>query len=277
MRKLKIAFVGDSVTFGSGVNDHENYVEFIQRKQLHFDAYNYGVPGYGIIEVEETVENIIKDNFDIVIYTYNFNDIHPMTVGYLSLLMKADTRFASIDQFQGNWGIIKLFLKDHFKAAFVFRDLILNKSIFLMEKISQEAVFEDEPPVMCYDDLVIHMKNEGHQQLLSLWEKMYSTPLLLEKLNDRFSSMNSKTTSAHVDFFVLVFYDFHIMEQDGQFFHEIINDVLARSKVKTIDTYSFFERYYKECTFYSDIGHPGKLGNEQFGEFIIKYIINKRT
>lgn len=242
---------------------------------MHFDAYNYGVPGYGFVEVEDTIDGALAENgpFDIVVYTFNFNDIHPMTVGYLSLLKSGENRFATLDDYQGAYGSVKLFAKDHFKSFFVFRDLFANRSVLAAEQGSVlDAILAKEPPIQCYDDLVRETGFGEHRQLLYLWGQMYRDPLLIERLADRLVAMRSRIERGSTEFYVLVFYDFHIMEGDGIFFMEMINGILADAGVRVVDTYPLFKRNYRECDFYSDIGHPGKLGNRLISELALDHI-----
>ncbi|MGB1288524.1 MAG: hypothetical protein ACPG7F_18460 [Aggregatilineales bacterium] len=70
----QVAFVGDSVTFGYGVNDADMWVNLIARDfpQIHF--LNTGVPGYNSVNVRHAIENIPADGY---LYLLIENDAEP--------------------------------------------------------------------------------------------------------------------------------------------------------------------------------------------------------
>ena len=73
--------------------------------------------------------------------------------------------------------------------------------------------------------------------------------------------MGAYARERNARFVVLSFFDFNIMEQESQFYNETINSVMEDDLVEYIDVFPLFERRYKECGFYADVGHPGPLGN----------------
>jgi lysophospholipase L1-like esterase len=69
-----IAMIGDSVTFGFGVNDGETFTELLQKKFGGFQFINSGVSGYNSGNFEPTASEIGADGY---IYTQIINDYAP--------------------------------------------------------------------------------------------------------------------------------------------------------------------------------------------------------
>lgn len=78
----RIAVVGDSLTFGGGIENKDDRFSNILEKKLNesgskVEVYNLGRPGFdteGEIEVYKSLEHL---NFDIVVWQYFLNDIQP--------------------------------------------------------------------------------------------------------------------------------------------------------------------------------------------------------
>lgn len=69
-----IAMIGDSVTFGFGVNDSETFTELLQQRFEGFQFINSGVSGYNSGNFEPTASEINADGY---IYTQIKNDYAP--------------------------------------------------------------------------------------------------------------------------------------------------------------------------------------------------------
>lgn len=70
----RVYFVGDSITFGWGVNDAETWVNLVAQ-QLDIDAINAGVPGYNATQVLSVID-ALPDDANIVYLSFS-NDNHP--------------------------------------------------------------------------------------------------------------------------------------------------------------------------------------------------------
>ena len=272
-RQHSIGFIGDSVTFGSGVTDDDNFVELLQRGQEGFDAYNFGVPGYGIIEIASVMQQALGHyEPQTVVYTFNFNDIHPMTSGYLSLLKSPENRFSSIDHFQGLWGTCKLFAKDHLKSIFVFKSLLQNSSTWRLTTTAPASSPFTKPEAKCRDELVLDSRLAEHQEILNFWVKMYADRDLRQKLSQTLVEMNNYARTRGTRLILLTFFDFHVMEQYPTELRDAIDAVVAETDLEYIDTFPLFRRHYGDCGFYSDIGHPGTLGNQLMADLILDHL-----
>lgn len=76
----RIAFVGDSVTYGQGVRRDERYTERLAAALgPGFEVLNFGVPGANYEQHETTIERAITEaNPDVLIVQWLFNDVQPI-------------------------------------------------------------------------------------------------------------------------------------------------------------------------------------------------------
>lgn len=81
---FRIAFLGDSFTFGEGVKDEDVFSEKIVKNlsekysKLKFEAYNFGVGGYNTSQSLFLLKNLVlQTKPDIVVLGYNINDAEP--------------------------------------------------------------------------------------------------------------------------------------------------------------------------------------------------------
>lgn len=98
-----IAFIGDSVTFGHGVNDDETFARLIA-EELGVSAINFGMNGYNAEQVLASIEYLDgRYDIDLYVYLHTRNDHH-------EAIPESDMR-------HGGW-----------QPAFVTTVLYLNKS-----------------------------------------------------------------------------------------------------------------------------------------------------
>lgn len=265
-RTRKVAFVGDSVTFGTHLRDTDSYVEQVQRIQELYDAYNFGVPGYGLPEIESVVARLAGEKCcDAIVYTFNFNDVHAGMTGLLPLLENESNRFASMDKYDGLLGGLKQLGKDHIKSLYVIKYVWSNLS--LRESAPAPDGAEPRPP--CYGDILEMSAEQTYQKPNRLWQPMYRDPELIAKLRDHVRALRAKVESSGGRFFVAVSYDFLFFEEgtDGTY-RSIMAGVLRRSGVDVIETYPLYRTNYKECDFYADPRHLGRMGSRLLAELV---------
>ncbi len=102
---VRIACIGDSVTFGYGVDDPDTFPRHLER-QLNarcaeegrrFEVYNFGVTGYNATQVAAALRTYaLNCDPDLVIYGYCLNDPSGYSVemaGVLRKLTSADYRY----------------------------------------------------------------------------------------------------------------------------------------------------------------------------------------
>jgi hypothetical protein len=276
-RPHAVAFVGDSVTFGTHVRDVDSYVEQVQRLQQVYDAYNFGVPGYGIPEIETVVSRLARENrYNAIVYTFNFNDVHAAMVGLLALLEDSDHRFASMDRYDGPVGWLKAFGKDHVKSLYALKYFGSNLSWRTLKAVfaGPEADSDPEPPrvkpqALCYDDILALSGQDTYQKPTRLWRAMYDDPQLIARLVGRLGALRQTVAAAGGRLFVAVNYDFLLFEKGTDaMYRRILDDVFHRSGVDIIDTYPLYHDHYRECGFFGDPRHPGPDGAHRLAALV---------
>lgn len=103
----KTVFLGDSFTYGHGVNSNETYPWYIyrlfQESKINVNIYNAGVPGYGmdqeILQLETDILSKIKP--DIIVWNIHENDFYDNNQACLftienDLLVKHSAKFNTI-------------------------------------------------------------------------------------------------------------------------------------------------------------------------------------
>lgn len=70
-----LVFIGDSVTFGMGVNDNETFVNLIARELADYRVVNTGYGAYNIDNIEDT--RALYPDADCVVYLASANDADP--------------------------------------------------------------------------------------------------------------------------------------------------------------------------------------------------------
>jgi lysophospholipase L1-like esterase len=83
----RIAFVGDSFTFGQWASSAERSLVGVfdaEMQPLGFDVLNFGVPGYGFLEIEEQLETDVKAFHPdyVALVSFNGNDFMDTYVGF---------------------------------------------------------------------------------------------------------------------------------------------------------------------------------------------------
>ncbi len=77
--RLRIAFIGDSVTLGLGVEEHDGFVRQIEqlarRRGYKIECLNFGIDGFHALQIEALLKDrVLKFGPDLVVYTLCLND-----------------------------------------------------------------------------------------------------------------------------------------------------------------------------------------------------------
>jgi lysophospholipase L1-like esterase len=74
-QKRKLVFIGDSNTFGYGVQTKESFVQVVQSHIPDVNAINLGVPGYSSYQGRLVFQKYVPLlNVDLVVVSFNYND-----------------------------------------------------------------------------------------------------------------------------------------------------------------------------------------------------------
>ena len=282
LRELEISFVGDSVTFGSGVSNENIPTEIIQNNQNIYDIYNHGVEGYGFPEIKATITNLVNaPNIpEEIIYTFVYNDPYPAMAGNLWLLSNDKNRFSTIEDFQGIYGKLKLFAKDYFKSFFVIKGMI--KSLF-EDSESNDLIQKNlknigiDKCIADYDVIKKISMNRSAQTNYKTWDKQYRDAHFIQRLKNYFTDLKQLTDETGVKLSVLIHYDFLTLEREKTSRH-IINalpKIISDAEINLIPTFDLYANHYQECDFYFDGGHLGKRGSALLADHLTNYIMDQ--
>jgi hypothetical protein len=277
-RDAAVAFVGDSVTFGCALKDKDVFVERIQNSQQKYDVYNYGVPGYGIVEVQERISVIAGNGYKKIIYIYNFNDTYPAMTGWLSLLVDKKKRFSAIERYQGIYGYGKLYLKDYFKSFYVIKGL-LQAALKRVSGKSDESLSEinvitqNQRTPRFYNDIRTLATCATYIENFTIWEQQYKNKEFLDKLTYKFIQIKNIAHQNKLQIIIIPHYDFLILENKADYLAQTLYAVLRAAEIEFLDTYPLYERHYKENDFYVEPGHLGKIGSAYLSEIIRSYLL----
>jgi len=266
-RPFNVAFVGDSQTFGIKTTDPKLFTEIIQREQNQFNAYNFGVPGYGLPEVNAVVNKLTKtDQYKIIVYLFNLNDIFPTMAGTLPLLQKPEHRFAMLEQYQGSYGRVKLFIKDHLKALIAVP--------YLMKAGFYSLFPTDNPPskketLGCYEKLARLTHTNKYKKFYQTMDNMYADPGLQKKLSSWLEKMKTHIENSGGRLVLFIHHGMYFFENDELSIRNNLVSLLKRSNIEHRDLYPAYVPYYKKCDFFYDTTHLGPVGHRHLANSIL--------
>jgi hypothetical protein len=71
-----IVFIGDSYTFGEGLDNNETMAWQVQQQLPEINVYNFGVPGYGTCQSWLRVRKLLSNGIRANVLVYGFSDFH---------------------------------------------------------------------------------------------------------------------------------------------------------------------------------------------------------
>lgn len=140
--RRRVLFVGDSYTFGWGVEQEEVLTRAVERAlarppfELEVDAFNLGVPGYNTVQ-EFHLLNQVLDRFspDLVVLCYVMNDAQPQQ----NVHERPSIRY----QYVSSW--LFAFIKEQINGHFYEGRPVLHTGINVPDKDFLAAVEENQP------------------------------------------------------------------------------------------------------------------------------------
>lgn len=84
--RCRIAFLGDSFTWGLGVNQRERFTDLLEAKNSQWEAFNFGIPGYGtdqsLISWKKTASAFRPDLVVLTVFNNDYTDnLHMVRYG----------------------------------------------------------------------------------------------------------------------------------------------------------------------------------------------------
>ncbi len=114
---IRIVFMGDSVTFGWGVNQEERFSNVLEKKlnsiqnQFRFEVINFGIPGYTSYHGQVVFDKYaLKYSPDVIFLSFGANGGRPIPKSAKEMLEKRN-RFRGLKYFLQNFEIYKLIRK----------------------------------------------------------------------------------------------------------------------------------------------------------------------
>lgn len=161
-----VLLLGDSFTFGLGVNDEETFAAKLQKlsgDHMGYTVINRGVPGYTIdqelLSLNEFLRTRMKSNSAIcaiVLQIYGGNDVHDMSnhkvdangTGIRTSAYYVDNTFRLNSKAKGV-GLVKIFARKLFVYRFIVEDFSHNlrklKSVLKLAQPGKLMSEEDKP------------------------------------------------------------------------------------------------------------------------------------
>ncbi len=140
----KIAFIGDSFTFGAMVPIEDNYNFYAFKKILNspYEIHNYGTPAEQLHNVLNKLKTLEYRSYDYIIYGITPNDFFDLVDGsYFSKTKDKDKTKKIIENKKNKmetFKSIKNYLLSTASSRFILHNLISNDKIYLKTYLSRK-------------------------------------------------------------------------------------------------------------------------------------------
>lgn len=249
--RFRIAVIGDSITFGIGVQEEETYSAILGKGLralgIPVEVYNFGVGGYNTIQEQEILsKQVLKYSPDILILGYALNDADP----------NSDWSFDPITR--------RLALSNPPGADNSYRGPLGGRFAFLGPFLDQSQLYGR---VRQLSSRLINSKSSlGDASEASRLEKVYSNSpgSGWAQRQIYLKQMASLASAADIKFLVAIFpvtYQFEHKQKNwveqsalGQFFHD--------SQINSVDLLPVLQATnFSPDQLFLDAGHFTKLGH----------------
>lgn len=242
---IRIAVIGDSFTFGSGVENASDLYPKILERELNiwdssakYEVYNFGIPGKDIPEeINITRDYALRFNPDIVIVGFVYNDF-----------VTADSEIKN--EMQEIWALpfIGFWLRGT-SYLYYFAESRANR---FFENIGIKPVYE----------------NTLQERYASEFNKAFNKRL--------YQLYSENLTSKNISLVILAFPVFNNLEEYKFYFiHEFIAEVAVENNVPIIDLLNSYKNIStKELTVNSYDSHPNGLAHHIAGLALADFIKN---
>ncbi len=274
-RSGKIAIVGDSVAFGSGLADRDVLANLIQAKQTRFDVENYGVPGYGLRDYIQVIGQLPERTYDIILVDISANDPYPASAGRLGLLVDGDGATVLFNDYaEGRWEKIKVFLFRYAKSLY-FTANVLNairsgEGNAITSGVVEETYREDGG-IKCPADIEQQVQqSSAFTRSFETQRRIYGDPVAQKKLTDDFAKLKAVAATKAARLIVFKNYDYVSLTRGVEPYRGTINAILGTLGIETFDAdYEQHRINAGACGYFADPGHPGPLYNQTLADLLI--------
>ena len=267
-KEEKIVFLGDSFTYGFGVNYEDSIIGAIKKKKINYEVINLAVPGYSPSILKVKLEQLLKRGVKPkkIFYIMDITDVDDEANRWI---VKSGLEYPVIVNDKTEHEIKKTFnYKKHFKMK---RLLIynLNKTIRNLRKNVNEKSFIEEDKVIGKTNAGSFTHTPYDKLNKNFWIKN-DFKVGLKNIKNRVKSISNLAQQINSEFYIVIFPWPETLEYGEGFFSwqnfalelcqysnckKLINAFPEFEKVKNKFTY-----WKKEIYFLNDI-HLNPNGN----------------
>lgn len=237
----KIAYIGDSFTFGWGVNQDELYPIYLEEElekepyNLKINTYNFGVPGYNTFHQLHQLTSITKEyELDLVILGFVLNDAEPQ----MNVIRKPAETYENVN----SW------LLSHTKHK-------INRKIFSKRQVLVPGHVHMEP------------LNKAFEQKNVKWKKS----------KESFFSIVNLCNQENIPLLVVIFPGYNV-KFDSSYCCNVIHDEVVswsqEAKVDYIDLLPYFLGTNNEFYIVKGDGHPNAEAFKKTAKILAPIVAN---
>ncbi len=261
----KIAAVGDSFTFGLGVELKDTWPKQLERiinqqkKGVSpYYVFNFGVMGYDLTQnIENIREKVIKTKPDLIIIGYCIND-----VGIFS------REFTEINYFKG--------YRDFMKTGIGIIDKILSKSRlfqFIKNRLYMKKTNRSFKKIKKPKDAIIALRKGYHNYL----EELYNNKEIVKRLREKFKELKNISDTYKIPVLIVLFPELKDFK-NYRFYHaaKIIKEISKENGFYFLDLFPCVDKYKEEEVRLNPVNlHPNPFGYKLFSNCIYKFLKRK--
>ena len=268
-----VAFVGDSVVFGSGLPDNLVLANIIAKQMPSIQVLNFGVPGHNLNDYEHTLKSLKPNSIDLVILQITPNDITIAVAGFLGLLYEHDHTITHYDEFSDDLiDKMKLLFQKHWKSAYVFGVLVKRYSRNARSENERDKAYKEFSGKKCIDEISKEY-NENSKKLNDFLDLAYRNEtkrtLFVTKL---LTIVDHIENHLKAEVIIIPNFGFHTFDsKNNSGFAGLFNSV----EVRHLNNKFFDPNYHstwQECGYFADNGHPGELYNKTLAVDLVPMI-----
>mgnify|MGYP006148805981 FL=1 len=205
----KVAFIGDSFTFGAMVpiEDNYNFYAFNNILKSSFELHNYGTPAEQLHNVFNKLNTLDESKYDYIVYGLTPNDFFDLVDGSFNKKLKNVSEVNKEDKTEKSnmktFKKIKNFLLSTSTSRFILHNLMSNDSIYLKTYLSRKPYsgyllknLPDEwtKAINYFDESLNNLEAKYKSKL-----KIFILPQRAEVVSNRLNSYNSSFVNSVVN------------------------------------------------------------------------------
>ena len=205
----KVAFIGDSFTFGAMVpiEDNYNFYAFNNILKSSFELHNYGTPAEQLHNVFNKLNTLDESKYDYIVYGLTPNDFFDLVDGSFNKKLKNVSEVNKKDKTEKTkmktFKKMKSFLLSTATSRFILHNLMSNDSIYLKTYLSRKPYsgyllknLPDEwtKAINYFDESLNNLEAKYKSKL-----KIFILPQRAEVVSNRLNSYNSSFVNSVVN------------------------------------------------------------------------------